>query len=82
MKAVSRHTSKVSVRPVLHRIPSPLNSSVRLTSFQSQPDAQVHLTLTVANPNQFSYAAVPVQGGWILVLLPVQTVQPTLTLAL
>lgn len=83
LRSTPRRAPKTELRPSIHRSPSPSTSFVRLTSFHLQPyDAQVRLTLSVANANQFSYAAVPVNGGWILVLLPAQAAQPTLTLSL
>ena len=80
--ALRKHV-RTHVCTTLRRSSVPLTPSVRLTSFHVQPsDAQPHLALTLATTNQFSYTAVPVSGGWILVLLPVQAAQPTLTLAL
>ncbi len=74
---------KTRFRTAVHRSITPWTPFVRLTKFDPQPsDAPVRLTLTVATPSHFSYAAVPVEGGWILVLLPVQAAQPTFTLAL
>ena len=62
---------------------APKTSFVRLTSFRSQPSsARTYLTLTMASANQFSYTAVPVSGGWILILQPVPAAQPVLTLNL
>ena len=80
--------NKSSFRTGIHRGTSPLTPYVRLTTFHTYAsdthasNGLLHLTLSVATANQFSYAAVPVHGGWVLVLLPVQTVQPALTLNL
>ena len=74
---------KTRFRTAVHRSITPQTPFVRLTNFHPQPsDGPVRLTLAVATPSHFSYAAVPVQGGWIFVVLPVQTAQPTFTLAL
>ncbi len=83
LRFTPRRAVKTQLRPSVRRSPAPSTSFVRLTSFHPQSsDAQVRLTLGVATLNQFSYAAVPVNGSWILVLLPAQAAQPTLSLSL
>ena len=74
---------KTRLRTAVPRSTSPRTPFVRLTSFHPQSSGTpVHLILTVAESNQFSYTAVPVHGGWIFVVLPVQAAHPALTLEL
>ena len=74
---------KIRLRTAIPRFTSPRTPFARLTGFYPQPSGTpVHLILTVADSNQFSYTAVPVRGGWILVVLPVQAAHPALTLEL
>ncbi len=81
---VAPQKHRKSVRTVLSLTGStPQTPFIRLTSFRFQPShARVHLTLTMVTTNQFSYTAVPVSNGWILVLQPVPAAQPILTLNL
>ena len=84
--AVARKTGKPHLRTIARRSPFLQQPSVRLTSFHPQPSAarafgsRAKLTLIVSN--QISYTAVPVHGGWLLVLLPAQAAQIPLTLEL